>query len=161
MGMTVPQKKYLMTRIDEILWEKVGAIEKMKLSGDRSNDARDFSNALKNGTLSLISESKMTKLIIDFVLKKIPHYQTFHSSTSIALDDIVENLDKWFLSRKDARAEIYEQWDNKILMITAEATRVKDEAMFGNEQEAHEMLKQFSALSLKCDKNSGESKWVE
>lgn len=146
MGMTVPQKKYFIKRIDEVLQAKIMKLQDKKLHQDTKTDVSDFKQALDDGKLVLEDRE-----VIKAALKRHFGHSTYYSfggSTAIAFETIVKNLDLWFKSREMARDEINAAISLEERAYTEEATRIKDVAMFGNEQEAHEALRVFSELEL-------------
>jgi len=141
MGMTVPQKKYFIKRIDEVLMAKVSELNKQRLHQDSSSDLNDFQEALARGVLTLEGIEQIQAACIKYFTSK--SFYSFGLSSAIPIEKVVKDLDLWFKSRDMARDDINLKLSHEETRLREEATRIQDVAMFGNEQEAHEALRQF------------------
>ena len=138
--MTVPQKKYFCKRIDEIVTQKVG---KLKDISGMSNKAI-AQMGLANGRIEYPNDIKKIHKAIDLVLGD---GKDIHWGGANLGDISIEPMLKGFHDYKEELAQKQAEENNEIHnqrnKLYEEATRIKDVAMFGSEEAAHAMLKEF------------------
>ena len=137
--MTVPQKKYFCNRIDEIVAEKI-------------NELKDISSGhSKDIAMMGLAQGKIQYPTIDIVKTAINreldngknHGWGGGSLCSIEIEKLLIGFEEF---RKSIDSQVTDE--NTFIRkqrnkINAEATRIKDVAMFGSEEAAHAMLKEF------------------
>jgi len=144
--MTVPQKKYFCTRIDEITTKKVNELK--DVAGMTNKGIAQM--GLANGKIKYPTDIKKVQKAIDLVLGdgKDRHWG------GSGLGDIpIKSMLKGYEDYKQELEEEQARENNDIVnqrnKLYEEATRIKDVAMFGSEEAAHAMLKDFIEWQVK------------
>mgnify|MGYP003131764925 FL=1 len=144
--MTVPQKKYFCNRIDEITAQKVNELKDVSSAGNKEIAKM----GLANGEIRYPQEIAKIWEAIDLVLNSGP--ESAWSGSSLGSIDI-EPMLKGYVEFKKKLADDMQKENNSILTqrnkLYEEATRIKDVAMFGSEEAAHAMLKEFVEWEVK------------
>mgnify|MGYP003677369729 FL=1 len=146
MSMTVPQKKYFCKRIDEVTAVKISKVSDSELPEKRKIALNGIMNdKVKYPTMGEIREAIDKQLRRNNYNGDGSSYGYYQSSNCGSLD--ISSLLRGFKSyerRMLDNNELHNSEKNgKRNEILAEATRIKDVAMFGSEQEAHSMLGEF------------------
>ena len=144
--MTVPQKKYFCKRIDEITTEKVN---KLKDVTGMSNKAI-AQMGLANGRVKYPTDIKKVHKAIDLILGdgKDVHWGNSRLG-EIDIKAMLKGFDDYKEELKLKQAEENNDIVNQRNKLYEEATRIKDVAMFGSEEAAHAMLKDFIEWQVK------------
>ena len=140
MSMTIPQKKYFVKRIDEIVAQKKMALEKDKI--EMPGDNVLFLKGVEDGTLKIRSLSDIEKIVIYQVSDSDSIYSSSYMR-SVDVRDIYEGYEELKKKTKGEVAENKAKIDKLSQQIDKEATVVKDSAMFGDETQAYTMLEKF------------------
>jgi tryptophanyl-tRNA synthetase len=144
--MTVPQKKYFCTRIDEITAQKVNELKDVNSAGNKEIAKM----GLANGEIRYPQEIAKVWEAIDLVLSSGP--ESAWSGSSLGNIEI-ESMLSGYVEFKKKLADEMQKENNDILTqrnkLYEEATRIKDVAMFGSEEAAHAMLKEFVEWQVK------------
>ena len=140
MSMTIPQKKYFVKRIDEIVAQKKMALEKDKI--EMPGDNVLFLKGVEDGTLKIRSLSDIEKIVIYQVTDSDSIYSSSYMR-SVDVRDIYEGYEELKKKTKGEVAENKAKIDKLSQQIDKEATVVKDSAMFGDETQAYTMLEKF------------------
>ena len=138
--MTVPQKKYFCKRIDEITTKKVSELK----------DATGLSNkaiaqmGIANGKIKYPDDIKKVHKAIDLVLGdgKDVHWGGVGLG-DLPIQSMIKGFDDYKRELEQEQAEENSKIVNQRNKLYEEATRIKDVAMFGSEEAAHAMLKDF------------------
>lgn len=145
MSLTIPQKKYLVKRIDEVANQKANELKDPKGIKNR----QICQEGIKEGKVDLRTRKDIEK-IVEHCLMGESGYGGWDSSSlgSIQLKDLLIGWEDYLKERQLSEAEV-----NKIIVdrrnsIFEEATKIKDQAMFGSEQEAYEMLNKFMEMEV-------------
>jgi len=146
--MTVPQKKYFCKRIDEITERKINDLK----------DTKGISNkaiaqmGLAKGEVSYPQEIAKVWEAIDLILANGKDTYSWGSSENLGVIEISAML-KGFSDFKTELQNGITAENNSICeqrnKLYEEATRIKDVAMFGSEEAAHAMLKEFVEWQIK------------
>lgn len=136
--MTLPQKKYFCDRIDE------EAAKKIHNCKQEEPQERDFwARAKADGSITLISYTKIAMLMKKQWKTGVGENWMYGSNNNVEWDKLTTGGDR-------VRAEFQLQTETirecntvREAKVLNDATKIKDQAMFGNEQEAHEMLRLF------------------
>lgn len=144
--MTVPQKKYFCKRIDEITTEKVN---KLKDVSGMSNKAI-AQMGLANGRVKYPTDIKKVQKAIDLILAdgKDVHWGQARLG-DIDIKAMLTGFDDYKEELRIKQAEENNEIVNQRNQLYEEATRIKDVAMFGSEEAAHAMLKDFVEWQIK------------
>jgi len=135
MAMTVPQKRYFIKRIDEILAIKVLEVPSVQMKKDES-----MLKMFKDNKIVLKSPTAMREMVI----KKMSKSQNYpYYGSSITLNDLMKNWDEKEKQYDESFDQAHTDRNAEIAMLEDKATHVKDVAMFGSEEIAHTMLKEF------------------
>ena len=140
MSMTIPQKKYFVKRIDEIVAQKKMALEKDKI--EMPGDNVLFLKGVEDGTLKIRALSDIEKIVIYQVTDSDSIYSSSYMR-SVDVRDIYEGYEELEKKTKGEVAENKAKIDKLSQQIDKEATVVKDSAMFGDETQAYTMLEKF------------------
>ena len=144
--MTVPQKKYFCTRIDEITAQKVNELKDVNSAGNKEVAKM----GLANGEIRYPQEIAKIWEAIDLVLSSGP--ENSWSGSSLGSIDIEPMLSGYAEFKKKLADEMQHENNNILTQrnkLYEEATRIKDVAMFGSEEAAHAMLKDFIEWQVK------------
>ena len=144
--MTVPQKKYFCTRIDEIVAQKVNELKDVNSAGNKEIAKM----GLANGEIRYPQEIAKVWEAIDLVLSSGP--ESAWSGSSLGQIDIEPMLSGYVEFKKKLADEMQHENNNILTQrnkLYEEATRIKDVAMFGSEEAAHAMLKDFIEWQVK------------
>ena len=136
MAMTVPQKKYFIKRIDEICSMKIAKVP--TLSMDKGVAIKRM---IKDNTLRLQTRNQIHKTIMKELRKQNTNYYGF--GMSLNLDQLYVNYEQTVKLWEDTRDDAEQERDTFIKSIEDKATHIKDVAMFGSEEIAHDMLQKF------------------
>ena len=140
MSMTIPQKKYFVKRIDEIVAQKKMALEKDKI--EMPGDNVLLLKGVEDGTLKIRALSDIEKIVIYQVTDSDSIYSSSYMR-SVDVRDIYEGYEELKKKTKGEVAENKAKIDKLSQQIDKEATVVKDSAMFGDETQAYTMLEKF------------------
>ena len=143
MSMTIPQKKYFCKRIDEILSSKISGLNKQINAVFNEREVADCMIMEGPDTLKIVSEDKLRKMILERIHKGAEGWRSEEYLGTFKVTELIIDYDK---SKKQFERETYAE--NQIIMdkqaeLKEEASKIKDQAMFGNEQEAYLMLERF------------------
>jgi len=141
--MTIPQKKYFIKRIDEVASQKVRKLQ----DNQSSSECIIAKQGLKSGDIQYTDFDKM-KSMID---KSLDRARNGWSGSNLGTVDVRDLIEGFEVYEKQVNAELAAENDKiseKRQLINEEATRIKDQAMFGSEQEAYEMLNQFVEMKV-------------
>jgi len=144
--MTVPQKKYFCKRIDEICQKKVAELKDVK-GGTNKAIAQ---MGLANGEIRYPQEINKIWEAIDLVLgdgKDIHWGGT--GLGSIDIEPMLKGYHEYKEKLQNEQAKENNDIVNQRNKLYEEATRIKDVAMFGSEEAAHAMLKEFIEWQIK------------
>lgn len=144
MSLTIPQKKYLVKRIDEVANQKVSKLKDVE-STKAIKIAKD---GLEKGEIEIRTRGDIVKIIENSLTKDEYRGWAEYGLGSIDVKDLLigyeEAVKKHELDRATENAQIVEKRN----AIYEEATRIKDQAMFGTEQEAYAMLDKFMEMEI-------------
>lgn len=143
MSMTIPQKKYFCKRIDEILSTKISSLNKQINAVFNEREVADCMIMEGPDTLKIVSNDKLKRMILRRIYEGAEGWRSDEYLGTFKVTDLIVDYDK---SKKQFEAETYAE--NQIIMdkqaeLREEASKIKDQAMFGNEQEAYIMLEKF------------------
>ena len=143
MSMTIPQKKYFCKRIDEILSKKISDLNKQINAIFNEREVADCMIMEGPDKLKVVSEDKLKRMVLRRILEGDEGWRAKEYLGSFKVTDLIIDYDK---SKKQFEKETYAE--NQIVMdkqekLREEAAKIKDQAMFGNEQEAYVMLEDF------------------
>ena len=146
--MTVPQKKYFCKRIDEITEQKVNDIKDIKSMSNKAIAQM----GLAKGEVTYPQEIAKVWEAIDLALGDGKEGYSWGGTENLGAINVIHMLGGFsdFKTKcvKETTAEnntICNQRDELI----KEATRIKDVAMFGSEEAAQAMLKEFVEWQIK------------
>ena len=146
--MTVPQKKYFCKRIDEITERKINDLKDTK---GMSNKAI-AQMGLAKGEVSYPQEIAKVWEAIDLILANGKEQYNWGNSDNLGAIEISAMLRGFDDYKTELQNEITAE-NNTICeqrnKLYEEATRIKDVAMFGSEEAAHAMLKEFVEWQIK------------
>jgi hypothetical protein len=145
MGMTIPQKKYFVKRIDEMLATKLASVVTVTMD----KNMRLFED-FKAGKIQLVSIDAV-KNLVEHKLYNCSPASTAWNTRSMNYEDFLVDYDKWEKKFEEEQAELNRQHRLEMEAITAEATKIKDVAIFGSEELAHSMLEDFKQWQWKQD----------
>ena len=133
--MTVPQKRYFIKRIDEILAIKVLEVPSVQMKKEES-----MLKMFKDNKIVLKSPAAMREMVI----KKMGRGHSYpYYGSSISLSDLMKNWDEKEKQYDESFDQAHTDRNAEIAMLEDKATHVKDVAMFGSEEIAHTMLQEF------------------
>jgi len=144
--MTVPQKKYFCNRIDEITMQKISELPKVADLYDKQL----AQEGLIAGKITYPTED-MFCTAIDRILEGHNHgtYGFQGSLGNISLEELLRGFEDYKRIRHNIRADENLEVRKQEEQLKAESTRIKDVAMFGTEEAAHAMLKEFVEWVIK------------
>ena len=141
MSMTQPQKKYFCNRIDEIadIKTKVRCVKPQEKS-----KCRVFKEGLDSGIIKL-KDSIEFRQAIERHLKnsESSDFNSYAYMYDISLKKLSHGFEHALRKQQEEYDSLMIVYNSKVKEIREEATRIKDEAMFGDEKEAHDLLKKF------------------
>ena len=145
MSLTIPQKKYLVTRIDEVAKQKASQLKDRKARKNR----KVCQEGIKAGKVELRIRKDIEK-IIEMTLMGETGYGGWDSTNigSINVSDLLIGWEDYLKEHKLSQSEVNNAIVERRNAIFEEATKVKDQAMFGTEQEAYAMLDKFMELKV-------------
>jgi len=137
--MTVPQKKYFCTRIDEITAQKVNDLKEVSAHSNKGIAQM----GLANGEIEYPFDIDKIHKAIDLILDGQDSGWTGQNLGSIDIEPMLKGYAEYKLKLADKITEENNLIVNQRNKLYEEATRIKDVAMFGSEEAAHAMLKDF------------------
>jgi len=138
--MTVPQKKYFCTRIDEITAQKINDLKNVSAHSNKGMAQM----GLANGKVEYPSDIKKIHKAIDLIIGNGKDTGWIGQNLGhIEIEPMLKGFAEYKLELKDQIAEENNLIVNQRNKLHEEATRIKDVAMFGSEEAAHAMLKDF------------------
>jgi len=138
--MTVPQKKYFCQRIDEITGQKISELKEVPAHTNKGIAQM----GLANGRIEYPEELTKIHKAIDLILgdgKEIGW--TNRDLGSIVIEPMLKGYIEYKAELEDEITEQNNKISNQRNKLHEEATRIKDVAMFGSEEAAQAMLKDF------------------
>ena len=138
MGMTLPQKKYFCNRIDEECSRKI-----QRETLERPDKESYWRECLDSGKVKLYNFSQINQIMKNKWTCAVSESWSYGSSNSIDWKNLTTGSKSAIEKYDEMVDEIEEKNRKNSKKIQDEATKIKDQAMFGNEQEAHEMLRLF------------------
>ena len=144
--MTVPQKKYFCKRIDEITNQKVSELKDVEAMSNKAIAAM----GLANGKVRYPQEISKIWEAIDVIINDGEDIR-WGSSTlgSLVIEPMLIGFSEFKHEMTTKIAKENSEIVNQRNKLYEEATRIKDVAMFGSEEAAHAMLKDFIEWQLK------------
>tara|TARA_X000001388_G_scaffold18250_2_gene11602 strand:- start:25492 stop:25929 length:438 start_codon:yes stop_codon:yes gene_type:complete len=144
--MTVPQKKYFCKRIDEITNQKVSELKDVEAMSNKAIAAM----GLANGKIRYPQEISKIWEAIDLIINDGEDIR-WGSSTlgSLVIEPMLIGFSEFKHEMTTKIAKENSEIVNQRNKLYEEATRIKDVAMFGSEEAAHAMLKDFIEWQLK------------
>jgi hypothetical protein len=140
MSMTQPQKKYFCNRIDEIATLKT----KVLIKPQEKSKAIVFKEGLDSGIIKLKDSVEFRQTIERHLRNSkttsVYNYPYMYDISLKKLSNGFEHALRKEQEQYDALMFIY---NTEVEEIKEESTKIKDEAMFGDEKEAHDLLKKF------------------
>ena len=144
--MTVPQKKYFCKRIDEITTEKVNKIKDVSGMTNKAIAAM----GLANGKIRYPQEISKIWEAIDLTINDGEDIRWGNSTLgSISIEPMLIGFSEFKHDMETKIAKENAEIVNQRNEIYKESTRIKDVAMFGSEEAAHAMLKDFIEWQIK------------
>jgi len=145
MSLTIPQKKYLVTRIDEVAQEKAEELKNPEAVKNREI----CQEGVKAGKVKLRPRKDIEE-IIEMVLMGEAGYGGWDKTNigSINVSDLFIGWEDYLKEHKLSSAKVNSVIIERRNAIYKEATKIKDQAMFGTEQEAYAMLDKFMELEV-------------
>lgn len=144
MSLTIPQKKYLVKRIDEVANNKANALKDVSAVKNRQL----CKEGIDAGRVDIRTRPDIVKIIENHLVNNEYGYWDATSLGSIKIEDLIigwsDFLKENELDTASKNAKIVERRN----AIFEEATKIKDKAMFGTEQEAYAMLDQFMEMEV-------------
>ena len=144
MSLTIPQKKYLVKRIDEVANQKAS-----QLKDPESIKNREIcQEGIKEGKVSLRTRKDIEK-IVEATLSN-PSYGGWDNTNigSVNLSDLLIGWEDYLKDRQLSETKVNQIIVERRNAIYKEATKIKDQAMFGTEQEAYAMLDKFMEMEV-------------
>jgi hypothetical protein len=146
--MTVPQKKYFCKRIDEITERKVNDLKDTKGMTNKAIAQM----GLAKGEVRYPQEIAKVWEAIDLILSDGKEGYGWGGSEHLGTIEISAMLKGFSDYKTKCQNEITAENNticNQRNKLYEEATRIKDVAMFGSEEAAHAMLKEFVEWQIK------------
>ena len=138
--MTVPQKKYFCKRIDEITAQKVAELK--DVAGLTNKAIAQM--GLATGKIKYPEDLKKIHKAMDLIIGDGKDTGwTGQNLGSIDIEPMLKGYNEYKSELKDEIAEENNKIVNQRNKLYEEATRIKDVAMFGSEEAAPAMLKEF------------------
>ena len=144
MSLTIPQKKYLIKRIDEVANQKASQLKDPETVKNREI----CQGGIKQGKVTLRTRKDIEK-IVEATLSN-PSYGGWDNTNmgSVNLSDLLIGWEDYLKDRQLSEAKVNQIIVERRNAIYKEATKIKDQAMFGTEQEAYAMLDKFMAMEV-------------
>ena len=144
--MTVPQKKYFCKRIDEITAQKISELKDVEAMSNKAIAAM----GLANGEIRYPQEISKIWEAIDLTINDGEDIRWGNSTLgSISIEPMLIGFSKFKHEMETKIAKENAEIVNQRNKIYQESTRIKDVAMFGSEEAAHAMLKEFIEWQIK------------
>lgn len=145
MSLTIPQKKYLVTRIDEVANQKAEELKNPEAVKNREV----CQEGIKAGKVELRTRKDIEK-VVEMTLMGETGYGGWDSTNigSINVSDLLIGWEDYLKEHKMNQSEVNNIIIERRNAIFKEATKIKDQAMFGTEQEAYAMLDKFMELEV-------------
>tara|TARA_R100000654_G_scaffold863_1_gene3317 strand:+ start:3348 stop:3782 length:435 start_codon:yes stop_codon:yes gene_type:complete len=144
--MTVPQKKYFCKRIDEITNQKVSELKDVEAMSNKAIAAM----GLANGKVLYPADMSKIHEAIDITINDGEDIRWGSSSLgSLPVEPMLIGFSEFKHEMTTKIAKENSEIVNQRNKIYQESTRIKDVAMFGSEEAAHAMLKDFIEWQLK------------
>ena len=144
MSLTIPQKKYLIKRIDEVANQKASQLKDPETIKNREI----CQEGIKQGKVTLRTRKDIEK-IVEATLSN-PSYGGWDNTNigSVNLSDLLIGWEDYLKDRQLSEAKVNQIIVERRNAIYKEATKIKDQAMFGTEQEAYAMLDKFMEMEV-------------
>ena len=144
MSLTIPQKKYLIKRIDEVANQKASQLKDPETVKNREI----CQEGIKQGKVTLRTRKDIEK-IVEATLSN-PSYGGWDNTNigSVNLSDLLIGWEDYLKDRQLSEAKVNQIIVERRNAIYKEATKIKDQAMFGTEQEAYAMLDKFMEMEV-------------
>jgi len=144
--MTVPQKKYFCKRIDEITAQKVSELKDVEAMSNKAIAAM----GLANGKVLYPADMSKIHEAIDITINDGEDIRWGSSSLgSLPVEPMLIGFSEFKHDMETKIAKENAEIVNQRNKLYKEATRIKDVAMFGSEETAHAMLKDFIEWQIK------------
>tara|TARA_R100000995_G_C3484082_1_gene126000 strand:- start:2326 stop:2763 length:438 start_codon:yes stop_codon:yes gene_type:complete len=144
--MTVPQKKYFCKRIDEITNQKVSELKDVEAMSNKAIAAM----GLANGKVLYPADMSKIHEAIDVTINDGEDIRWGNSTLgSLPIEPMLIGFSEFKHEMNTKIAKENSEIVNQRNKLYEEATRIKDVAMFGSEEAAHAMLKDFIEWQLK------------
>ena len=138
--MTVPQKKYFCNRIDEITTQKISELKEEPALTNKAIAQM----GLATGRIEYPEELTKIHKAIDLIIGNGKDVGwTNRDLGSIDIEPMLKGYSEYKAELEDEITEENNKIVNQRNKLSEEATRIKDVAMFGSEEAAHAMLKDF------------------
>ena len=144
--MTVPQKKYFCKRIDEITNQKVSELKDVEAMSNKAIAAMGLANG------KVLYPADMSKIhgAIDLTINDGEDIRWGNSTLgSLPIEPMLIGFSEFKHEMETKIAKENAEIVNQRNKIYQESTRIKDVAMFGSEEAAHAMLKEFVEWQIK------------
>ena len=145
MSLTIPQKKYLVKRIDEVATAKVNKLTNVAGMSNKQIAIQ----GLKEGYIGYPMDIEKIHEAIDLVLGDGEDVR-WGSETlgTIGIEPMLDGFNKYKNEMQSDLAKKNNDIVKRRNAIYEEATKIKDKAMFGTEQEAYALLDQFMEMEV-------------
>ena len=144
--MTVPQKKYFCKRIDEITNQKVSELKDVEAMSNKAIAAM----GLANGKVLYPADMSKIHEAIDLTINDSEDIRWGNSTLgSLSIEPMLIGFSEFKHEMETKIAKENAEIVNQRNKIYQESTRIKDVAMFGSEEAAHAMLKEFVEWQIK------------
>ena len=144
--MTVPQKKYFCKRIDEITTQKVSELKDVEAMSNKAIAAM----GLANGKVLYPADMSKIHEAIDLTINDGEDIRWGNSTLgSLSIEPMLIGFSEFKHEMETKKAKENAEIVNQRNKIYQESTRIKDVAMFGSEEAAHAMLKEFVEWQIK------------
>ena len=144
--MTVPQKKYFCKRIDEITNQKVSELKDVEAMSNKAIAAM----GLANGKVLYPADMSKIHEAIDVTINDGEDIRWGNSTLgSLPIEPMLIGFSEFKHEMNTKIAKENSEIVNQRNKLYEEATRIKDVAMFGSEEAAHAMLKDFIEWQIK------------
>lgn len=144
--MTVPQKKYFCKRIDEITNQKVSELKDVEAMSNKAIAAM----GLANGKVLYPADMSKIHEAIDLTINDGEDIRWGNSTLgSLSIEPMLIGFSEFKHEMETKIAKENAEIVNQRNKIYQESTRIKDVAMFGSEEAAHAMLKEFVEWQIK------------
>jgi hypothetical protein len=141
--LTIPQKKYLIKRIDEVAEAKIN--ELLPKDDYTVSDKKLLASAINLKLLSFGSKEMMVKVLMTELTSDT---RAWNNSGTIQIDAFVPKWKEFKENHKNEKKRIWAKRMQKQQDIYDEATKIKDQAMFGTEEEAYLLMESFQEMKI-------------